>query len=260
MIVLWGPRSTGKTVLLANLYWRSSGLNPDWGIFPGQTSEEEQEELRKFSEQIQRRNEFPAPTKWVESEEQRISYGFRHKQTGREFSFESRDRGGFRFEGKMDAIALNGLYEAEGIVLLIDGDRGEEKEIDVTQALMQMNVRLFKETGKRVDGRPLAVCLSKADQYATTPEEYRKLSQHSEKFVRERLSPQLLDDFDKFYSDVKYFPVSSVGLELSYGSIRKSVFWDEKLQPRVTGRGMPVNLLEPFVWIFERLEAAQGVR
>ena len=64
---------------------------------------------------------------------------------------------------------------------------------------------------------------------------------------------ELLRRIKQFHSTVKFFPVSSVGLRLSYGSVQKSVFYDEKLVLRVTNVGTPVNIIEPFIWIFERL-------
>jgi hypothetical protein len=38
--------------------------------------------------------------------------------------------------------------------------------------------------------------------------------------------------------------------------VQKSVFFDERLILRVTKRGKPINIVEPFIWIFEQLQEA----
>jgi hypothetical protein len=253
MITLWGPSSAGKTALLSYLFLRANAVERDWKIFPTEGS---LEQILQQSQRIMRENEFPEPTKNIKDIVQELSYKFLNKATGEIYVLETRDRAGRSFvqEGiaaRMDPEALDGLNAAEGIVLFLDYGRGQ-RETEVIDALNQMYVR--RSAGRvEQDGRPLAVCLSKVDQLVKQPEDYKRLLEEPEQFVRARLSKELLRWIDQFHSVVKFFPVSSVGLQLSFGTLQKSVFFDERLMLRVTARGTPINIVEPFIWIFEKL-------
>ncbi len=254
MIILWGPTSAGKTALLANLFLRSASVESDWEIYPTPKS---MPEIMKYSQRIEFENEFPMGTDVVEGAERDLSYSFLNKKTGSVFLFETKDRAGKRFQGEMNPEILESLKTAEGIVLFLDYDRGRHRETEVINALAQMFVsRTEGKTGIEKDNRPLAVCLSKVDQFVDNPEEYKRLEREPEEFVRGLLGTDLLRRLDQFHSRVKFFPVSSVGIRLSYGSVQKSVFFDERLILRVTKRGQPINIVEPFIWIFEQLQEA----
>jgi hypothetical protein len=248
MITLWGPSSSGKTALLSYLYLRSQAVETDWKIFPTKAS---LEEIDRQSSRIQRDNEFPIPT--IENLEREISYLFKNSTTGETFVLETKDRAGARSVA-MDAEILESLNASQGIVLFLDHGQ-PHREIDVVKALRWMYVH--RGTEGEQDMRPLAVCLSKVDLLVNTPQDFMRLEDKPDHFVRDHLSKELLGWIDQFHAVVKFFPVSSVGLRLSFGSIQKSVFLDEKLVLRVTPRGNPINVIEPFSWIFEELREAK---
>jgi hypothetical protein len=247
MITLWGPSSAGKTALLSYLYLRSNAVERDWQVFPTDASIEQ---VLQQSRRILRENEFPLGTKKDSNEEREISYNFHNKSTGEVFLLETKDRAGIRAE-TMDTEILDSLNSSQGIVLFLDYGRGH-RETEVIDALTQMYVRRSAKSVEK-DGRPLAVCLSKVDQLINRPEDLKRLFEKPEQFVRDHLSEELLRWIDQYHTQVKFFPVSSVGIRLSFGSIQKSVFFDERLMLRVTSRGTPINIVEPFIWIFEQV-------
>ncbi len=248
MITLWGPSSSGKTALLSYLYLKSQAVKSGWHIFP--TSSSLAEVIRQ-SNQIRKANEFPIGT--LTTNEREISYDFKDLETGLVSQLETKDRAGLRSEA-MDEEILSGLAASDGIVLFLDYGRGH-RETEVVDALSQMYVQYSKKMGTTAqkDTRPLAVCLSKVDQLIRTPEDLKQLQDNMEQFVRDKLSTELLGWIDQYHEKVKFFPVSSVGLRLSYGCIWKSVFYDERLVLRVTDQGTPINIVEPFAWIFKAL-------
>jgi hypothetical protein len=255
MITLWGPSSSGKTALLSYLYLSSKKVETDWQIFPTPSS---LSEIIRQSRQILRQNEFPLGT--AVGVNQDISYDFRNPRTGQTAQMETRDRAGVLSE-TMDKELLDSLVSADGIVLFLDYARGY-RETEVIEALTQMNVAFSAEKKIRFqqDPRPLAVCLSKVDKLLKLPEDLKRLQTDvagQEQFVRDHLSSDLLAWIDQFHSTVRFFPVSSVGLRLSFGCLQKSVFFDERMALRVTPRGTPINIVEPFIWIFETLAVSQ---
>jgi hypothetical protein len=238
--------------LLSYLHLRSQATETGWDIFPTAVSINE---VKRQSDQILKGNEFPVGTQ--STTEQQIAYDFKDRSTGSLFRLETTDRAGIRSE-TMDDVLLTSLVECEGIVLLLDSDR-DHSETEVIDALIHIYVK-YCETGKggvgQPDPRPLAVCLSKVDQFIRTAEDLKRLQEKPEDFVQDHLSLELLRQIRQYHSMVRYFPVSSVGLRLSYGCIQKSVFYDEKLVLRVTTQGTPLNITEPFIWIFEKLREA----
>jgi hypothetical protein len=249
MIALWGPSSSGKTALLSYLYLRATATNAGWHVFP---TRESLPEVIKQSNQILRGNQFPLGTRVTD--EHQISYDFKDLETDEVFRLETKDRAGIRSERmdeSGDAEFLESLAASDGIVLILDYGRGH-REAEVIDTLAQVYVRRQSAAGEK-DPRPLAVCISKVDQLILRPEDLRRLQDNGEKFVQDHLSPELLGRINQFHSTVKYFPMSAVGLRVCYGSVQKSVFYDERLVLRATTRGTPMNIIEPFVWIFKEV-------
>jgi len=252
VIALWGPSRSGKTALLSYLFIRAD-TNPRWKV---SATPESWEAVRNRSARIRKRNEFPEGT--TEGNELSISYTFEDRETRETFRLETKDRAGVRSERmseKEDAEFIQSLAAAAGIVLLLNHDT-VQYENDVAQTLSQVKLQWQAEgAGKRP--RPLAVCMSKVDELIRGPEELKRLrdsDEEQERFVSGRLSAALRAPLAEDDFTVKYFAVSSVGLELSHGLLQKSVFYDERLWLRTTDRGTPMNLVEPFVWIFKTSE------
>jgi hypothetical protein len=257
MIMFWGPTATGKTALLSYLFLRADSVERDWKIYPTAQSFDQ---IVQQSKQILDDNLFPVGTKPNADGtggEQEISYSFYNETSKADYTLQTKDLAGVRSRGidnKIDDELLDSLAQAEGIVLFLDHTRPGIKT-EVTRALDQMFVRRSTKPGQK-DDRPLAVCLSKVDQIVKQPRDYKALQDGPEQFVLTYLDPELVRAISKYHSRVKYFPVSSVGLRLSFGSLQKSVFYDERLMLRVTERGTPINIVEPFIWIFEQLQKA----
>ncbi len=248
-ITLWGPSSSGKTALLSLLYLRSNAIDSGWQIFP---TAESLPEIIQQSNQISKDNQFPLGTK--ETDERDISYDFKSVATQEVFRLQTKDRAGVRAE-RMDGDLLASLVKADGIVLMIDHARGH-RETEVINALSSIYVERTK-TNKSVaarDPRPLAVCLSKVDRLIETPADLRRIEETPEDFVRGYISKELQRWIEQYHSAARYFPVSAAGVRLSYGIVEKSVFLDERLATRVTSQGTPINIVEPFTWLFNRLQ------
>jgi GTPase SAR1 family protein len=242
MITLWGPSSAGKTALLANLILRLPPEESGWQVFETEVSHDEvKAQIRK----ILRENEFPLATD--KTQPRQISFIFKNEKTNAEHMLETTDRAGVDSEDMHQAL-LQSLTDADGIVLVLDWNRGH-RETEVYEALLEMNLK----RGAKKDDRPLAVCLSKVDQFIRDTDELRRLHEKRETFVQEKLSDDLLRRIRQYHSNVSYFPISSVGLRLRYGSIQKSVFYDERLLLRATTLGTPLNIVEPFIWIMENM-------
>lgn len=260
MIMFWGPSSAGKTALLSYLYLRADSVESDWNILP---TEQSMPQILKQSKQILEQNLFPLGNAKSETPgldlEREISYDFYNKKTKTGFALQTKDLAGIRSEelssgNNADTEILDSLVQAEGIVLFLDHGR-INATTEVSRALDQMYVRRAAKS-YALDDRPLAVCLSKVDELIKHPMEYKALQDDPERFVQDRLGEELVRTIRKYHGRVRFFPVSSVGIHLSFGSLQKSVFYDERLKLRVTKRGTPINIVEPFIWIFEQLQKA----
>jgi GTPase SAR1 family protein len=246
-LALWGPSAAGKTALLAQLYIQSRKLPGDWEIYPTQKSKPFIDRLRPI---ILRENLFPAATS-VGSEEQ-IVYLFRHRTSGAEASLSVEDRAGKDSE-TLDDAGRERLAGVDGLVLLFDPVRdGAELQEQVLRTLEGLFINGHKGGGK--DRRPIAVCLSKADLLIHQPVDARSARLQPDAFVRERMVADLGGWIELFCANYRLFPISAAGVRMKRGVVEPVVFYDERLQLRIGQGGEPVNLIEPFLWIFEQLE------
>jgi len=246
-LALWGPSAAGKTALLAQLYIQSRRLPGDWEIFPTPKSKPFTDRLRPV---ILRDSLFPSATS-VGSEEQ-IVYLFRHRTNGAEASLHVEDRAGKDSES-LDDAGRERLAMADGLVLLFDPVRDEtELQEQVLRTLEGLFIAGHRGGGK--DPRPVAVCMSKADLLIRKPDDARSARLEPDAFVRERMVPGLGDWIELFCANYRLFPVSAAGIRVRRGLVEPAVFYDERLQLRISQGGAPVNLIEPFLWIFNQLE------
>ncbi len=246
-LALWGPSAAGKTALLAQLYIQSRRLPGDWEIFPTQKSKPFTDRMRPI---ILRDSLFPAATP-VGSEEQ-IIYLLRHRTNGSQASLYVEDRAGKDSES-LDDAGRERLASADGLLLLFDPARdGTELQEQVLLTLEGLFIGGHKGGGK--DQRPIAVCMSKADLLIRKPDDVRSARLEPDTFVRERMVPDLADWIGLFCANYRLFPVSAAGIRVRRGAVEPAVFYDEGLQLRISKEGQPVNLIEPFLWIFGQLE------
>lgn len=246
-VALWGPSAAGKTALLAQLFDRP---HRDWEIFP---TPESLPFIKRMQPVLQSNNLFPPATSVGRPE--RIVYQFRHKETRDTAILEVEDRAGKDYEDGTEDSQRR-LSEADGLVLLFDPLRDREKlaqEVrDTFQSLHVMNGR-----GAEKDPRPIAVCLSKADLFIETPADLKRAHDDPEGFVRDRMARGLDETIGRYCERFRLFPVSAAGVRLRHGAVLPAVFYDERLRLRIGQGGSPINLLEPFLWVFEEAEKAR---
>jgi hypothetical protein len=252
---LWGPIASGKTAFLAQLFIQANRLceseSPSWEIFP---TERSKAFIRGMWNRMQTTNRFPIAS--TVGHVEGIEYIFQHS-TGTTLSLRLEDRAGQDSidlsDGKDDTFGLKErLSSADGLVLLFD-PIADEALLDerVLNALMEVNIASGR-VGRK-DERPIAVCVSKADLMVGTVEDFEQAFTRGSEFVRERLPKTLLHTIERFCENYQLFPISAVGVRAQYGLIEPAVFFDETLEPRVCGGGMPFNLMEPFTWLLHEL-------
>jgi len=249
-VALWGPSAAGKTVLLAQLFLyiktRSDGI--DWEVFP---SKESQEFLTQMREAMLGSNQFPVAT--AVGMPERVVYKFSNHKTGAKASLLVEDRAGRDYE-KLEKDAQERMRSAAGLVLLFDPTRNRRQlEIEVRKTIVDVHVHSGSE-GDR-DPRPIAVCVSKADELISSPIDLKRATEDPDGFVRnhERVDPILVAVIEKYCDNYKLFPVSAAGLELRHGVVESPVFYDENLTPRIGRSGEPFNLMAPFAWVLDQV-------
>lgn len=246
-VVVWGPSASGKTAWLAQISLRALAVDTPWKVF---ITDETHGVIQREEERIEKGNVFPHATQDVGGTLDTFSYKFKHRDTGAEFAVNAIDRPGIMYE-QLPQEVRDKLCDADAMILMIDHGRNMY-DSEVRKTLRQ--VHLDRKLGTNPDPRPVAVCLSKADELIGDGLDYQRAIETPEAFVRPRLDDELLAWIDQHYSCCTFLPISSVGLRLSYGRIKRSVFLDEHFNLRVSREGLPINLLAPFVWVFSQLE------
>jgi|GEM_PF-1494649 len=241
-LAMWGPSAAGKTIFLArlaNAAWSDAG---PWQVWPTGKLIAYNQEMRNL---IERENRFPRPT-GVQAEQ--IAYLFQRKTDGLEAVLSLEDRRGLESEELHEDVRQS-LESADGILLIIDPLRDPaRRDIEIRNTL---DLLAASREGHR-DERPLAVCLSKADVFIESPEDLRAAREEPDRFVRSRLSRQILAILDQFHADYRLFPVSAVGVRLRWGVVEPAVFYDEMPSPRIHPGAEPVHLVTPFAWLLDR--------
>ena len=246
-LTVWGPSGSGKTVFLAQLYWSiSDSSNCDWDIFPGDKG------LDFFEQMLDRMNSgnaFPPPTQVGDKLD--IICHLHNRSTGVEATLALVDRAGADYEGLHDDVREE-LLEADGIVLLLDPTRRDDRILqEITRTFDRM--QLAAGRGIEKDPRPVAVCMTKADERIETPEDYRLATSDFDAFSRPYIEQNLLKHLDRRLSRTSLFPISAAGLHLRHGAIEPVVFYDESLNPRINS-GSSFNLLAPIDWLIREIQ------
>jgi hypothetical protein len=245
-VALWGPTQAGKTFFLAQLYLHQGAFRGDWDIYPIDEGE-------KFIDEVRLRisaSEFTDPTVGGDGG-RKVAYGFHNRRTGLKARLFVEDRAG-RESIELEESTKTRLNEANGLVVLFDPERHLrelEKQIETTLG----RLHTARGGGFHKDSRPIAVCLSKADCLIKTPEDLILARTQPREFVRQNVPGDILAWLSNFCSNFELFPISSVGVRARYGLVEPLVFYDENYQPRIGAGGEPLNLMEPFAWIFSQL-------
>jgi len=256
-LALWGPSSAGKTVLLAQLYDQAVQQPSGWKIW---STEKAQAFVDTMRRRIRMENIFPVATAIGATEPLRFTFEKEAADGAPRIRahLDLEDRAGVRYE-ELDEEALQALTGADGVILLFDPQRdGAALDFEVRRTLDRLQVlRQGAVSGGGADPRPMAFCLSKADLLIKTPEDLARATAEPDAFVRERLlaerAPDLLPFLDLHCERYRFFPISAVGLRLSWGAVEPVVFYDESLTSRILPGGRSFNLLEPFTWVLGQL-------
>lgn len=247
-VALWGPTLSGKTSFLAQLYLHPGPFRGDWDIFPTKESEQFIDEVRLRVA----RSQFPDPT--VPGIVRNVTYGFRNTRTGQEATLFVEDRAG-RESTELDENAKTRLNQASGLVVLFDPERhlrDLEQQIELTLG----RLHVARGGGFQKDSRPIAVCLSKADCLIKTPNDLKRAQTQPREFVMENVPRDAIAWLSNFCSNFELFPISSLGVRVRFGVVEQVVFYDEECRPRIGAGAEPINLIEPFTWIFRKLNEA----
>jgi GTPase SAR1 family protein len=233
-IVVWGPRSSGKTMFLFMLYDEIRMRQTDWEmrIF--------NETADKFWEQLTERkfqHRFAEATTAQSPEEIVIEF---KRQDHRHSTWEDRrvkvlDLPGEWYENRSLAVGQGGsnvvddyLKKCKGLLCLVDPNAKPE---DLSKYFDKLLMRLQMLCGQPTDKR-LAVCLTKMDERAhrlksgignpeswlclTQPNEYTRCPhcQKSEKYVKDILGGGIMTEINKTFRQdkIRYFASSAIGL------------------------------------------------
>ena len=245
ILALWGPSAAGKTALLAQLFDRP---HQDWDIFP---TKESLSFIERMQPIVQANNLFPPATT---GDHERIVYLLRHKKSGATATLHVEDRAGREYEA-MNEESQCRLSSADGLVLLFDPIRDRQKLANEIRITLQ-RLHVISQRGTEKDPRPIAVCLSKADLAIRDSDDLRRVHEDPEGFVRERMASGLADWIGRYCSNFRLFPISAAGVRVRRGVVEPVVFYDELLRFRISRGGTPVNLVEPFLWVFHEVEKA----
>lgn len=252
-VALWGPSASGKTAFLALLYLRSPEFKKaGWTIYPADESTKDW--LQQMRRTIDVQNRFPEMTS-TSAGRIALSYEFVSHKTGRRFVLETDDRAGQWYE-QMDASVLQALTTAKGRLFFFDPTQEPKRRKEqILRAFEDLHHAGRGNRDTDLDPTPVAICLTKADMLIRSPEDLRRAVEQPQEFVLEKMEPELLTWAGAFFTKIRLFPVSSVGVELFHGVVRPAVFFDERLEARWARACEPMNLFEPFEWLFEAMEA-----
>jgi len=245
-VTLWGPSGSGKTVFLGQLYWQLSGSRQDdWVVYPGETGLDFLELMR---DTMYSRNAFPPGTTLGSA--LAIVCHLVHRHTGERVTLALEDRAGADYEGLHQEVQER-LLAADGIILLLDPKRQDDRVFNEVSHTFE---RLLLAAGRvaQQDPRPVAVCVTKADELIETPDDYRCALTDPAGFAAAHIDQRLLNYLETRFARFALFPVSAAGVRMRFGAIEPVVFYDELLRPRINC-GQPFNLLAPIDWLIRQV-------
>lgn len=256
---LWGPTSSGKTMFLAQVYHNWGKEDAEWQIFPSPEAMPFIDTMRQF---IDLQNRFPPNTDVGSVQE--IRWTFFHRASQDSVDLRVEDRAGKDFQDLGPAV-MERLVEADALVLLFDAQANDTGVLrqQIIGALERIHLKRVDLGQALHDDRPVAICLTKADEYAHSGEDARRMLDEPREFVRGWLRARgeldVIKKIEQYCSRCRFFPVSAVGIiETPGGRLVPSVVYDERFEGRIVGQAQPINLSTPFKWIFSQLLPEAG--
>lgn len=254
-LVMWGPSSTGKTMFLSQLFMQ---VRPgsEWVVRPA--SQQVTGAIETHAKQLRLNNAFAPPTTKTHQD---LNFRIVHTPSGREADVAIKDRAGTESE-TLDQAGYEQIRQADGLLLMFDHTREPTRFLNEVQlTLMKLYADRRQVEGLHAahqDPRPIAVCLTKADLLVHNADDHDRARRLPDEFVRDHLDPKVVACVDEYCAAPRFFPVSAIGVRLRFGVVEPVQFLDEALRPRVADDGEPLNLIEPFAWLFARLAPAPG--
>lgn len=254
-LVMWGPSASGKTIFLAQLFLQPE--TPGWAV---RAKPEAVQEVERLAKRMRGENAFPPPTTVGVSPD--LNFRLIQESTGASADIVIKDRAGAESEA-LDERSFDLIRGASGLLLMFDHTREPSALLTEVQLTM-LKLYADRETqaaGQAVrhkDPRPIAICLTKADLLMQTPKDLARSISTPDAFVRESLDRRIVQCVEGYCERIAFFPVSSVGLRVRLGAVDPVVFLDEELGLRLGHLETPVNLIEPFAWIFGEVSRHAG--
>lgn len=242
-IALWGLTGSGKTAVLAYLL-HSSPLTL-WDVM--RVNEAPWFATSEWRDQ----NKFPGGTRVTEEgqDPSRAVYKLRRGERAAMLSVE--DRAGQEWKSLKKQVK-EALQKAHALIVLLDPESPSEDQVRETLDT------LCEDLGKEREERPVALCLTKADTLIETVDDLMLAERDPDRFVGAtgRVKDSLRTIVSRRCANARLFAISAVGAEARFGVVRPAVIIDETLQSRPAKNVRPINLMEPFDWIFSMVGEA----
>ncbi len=245
-IALWGLSGSGKTALLAYLLHASPDTG--WDVRPRR----EASSFVKMMRQQRALNRFPSATPLHNPA--RVVYTL--NKGDRQAILHVEDRSGGEWKELPEDVKhelVQELTNAHALIVLLDPTGAYRDLEDQVRNTLE---RLCEERGVPHETRPVALCLTKADTFVSDVESLVRAKSDPDGFAAAHLHARLRTSVARLCSNARFFPVSTVGVRASFGVVTPAVIADETLTLRPVTGGQPINLTEPFEWIFSELGQA----
>lgn len=249
-ITVWGPTASGKTVFLAQLFLEGARFESDWHVRP--MTESAKAFMDGMRKKMRGQNLFPDGTTFEHTDD--IELALINEKEGVSARLFMQDRAGGIYSAIGTEI-VDILSSSVGLLLLFDPTRDEAVlEDEVWDTLSALQMKLSSDQNRII--QPVAVCLSKADDYIKTLADYRYAIEDPDSFVRSYAKPKLIELLDKYCENYILFPISSVGMKIHSSYVEPVVFYDDKLDSRIIPDDAvrSINLLEPFIWLIKNIK------
>jgi GTPase SAR1 family protein len=275
-IVVWGPKSSGKTMFLFMLRDEMRMSNSEWEMnIRGEAANKFWDQLTELKFQ----HHFAGPTAKQRPEEMDLLFArpdYTHKT--KEYRYvKVLDLPGEWYENRSLAVGQDGsnvvddyLKKCKGLLCLVDPNAKPE---DLSKYFDKLLMRLQMLCGQPTDKR-LAICLTKMDERAhrlksgignpeswlclIQPNEYTRCPhcQKSEKYVKDILGGGIMTEINKTFRQdkIRYFASSAIGLYPGVSVERSNSGIDWQGNPIIyeVRNIKPFGLFAPFCdWLFQ---------
>jgi GTPase SAR1 family protein len=261
-IAIWGTPQSGKTTFLGMLYYsiNETDVGEGWSIFP--VGEEAERFIMAVKREIRLNNSFPIATT-EESKNYQLSFKReKGRNRGKEYGVDFLDAPGQSYEDLNDEV-LSFVTNSKGVLCLFDPTNDEKTKFELTLEENLMRIRSLLHKQHRKIDIPIAICLTKVDQFCNDEVDKetfdQNILQEPEKFIRKQFGDESLNLVHRYCERYRCFAVSAVGIEEEYGFCFPRVFTDERGVVRPRSDVEPL-LFKPLEWLFDLIDKAEQVK